>query len=358
MKKEKVKVIMCGSDLSVKGGMVTVVKNYLKYEHWDEFQINYIPTHIEKGKVYGIFYFIKAYLQILYLLLMKKIDIAYLHTSERGSIYRKLIIARTMKKFGIPVILHHHGAEFDKFYEGLSNGEKRFVQKGLQTVDVNIVLSDALVNMITSKAPNSKVFTLYNSVAVDNNHYNNDGDKILFLGRLGKRKGTYDLIDAISALDSKIDMKFKFLLCGDGDIETVKKEIEKKGILDRIEYIGWIDKTQKEEFYKSVILNVLPSYNEGLPMTILETMSYGIPNISTGIASIPEVIEDGVNGFLISPGDVNDLADKMARLINDNSLRKEFSNAAYEKIKSTFSLDTNMMKLKSLLRDLINCDKE
>ena len=53
----------------------------------------------------------------------------------------------------------------------------------------------------------------------------------------------------------------------------------------------------KNRIYKTIAINVLPSYNEGLPMSILETMAYGIPSITTNIASIPEVVVDGVNGF-------------------------------------------------------------
>ena len=345
---------MCGSDLSVKGGMVTVVKNYLEYSNWDEFQINYLPTHIEKGKFYEFIYFAKAYLKILYLIMIGKIDIAYLHTSERGSVYRKIIIAKTLKKFGIPVVLHHHGAEFEKFYSGLSSVKKQIVKNGLEIVDVNIVLSKLLVSMITSKAPDASVFTLYNSVPVSENHYNKDGDKILFLGRLGKRKGTYDLIKAISLLDTKINSKFKFLLCGDGDVEKVNELIKKNHISHRIEYIGWVDQAKKDEFFKNVIINVLPSYNEGLPMTILETMAYGIPNISTRIASIPEVIDDEKNGYLITPGDINGLTERIQRLIEDEELRIKFSDCAYKKIQSEFSMDSNILKLKDLLRMLIN----
>lgn len=354
MGKSKVNVLMCGSDLSVKGGMVTVVKNYLEYSKWDEFQINYLPTHIEKGKLSELFYFSKAYVKILYLMISGKIDIAYLHTSERGSVYRKIIIAKTMKLFGIPVVLHHHGAEFEKFYSGLSAMKKRIVNNALAIVDVNIVLSKLLVNMITSKAPDASVFTLYNSVPVSENQYNKNGDKILFLGRLGERKGTYDLIKAISLLDNKIDSKYKFILCGDGDVEKVNEIIKRNHISHRIEYIGWADQAKKNEFFKDVIINVLPSYNEGLPMTILETMAYGIPNISTRIASIPEVIDDEKNGYLITPGDINGLTERIQRLIEDEELRIKFSDCAYKTIKSEFSMDSNIHKLKDLLRTLIN----
>ena len=89
-------------------------------------------------------------------------------------------------------------------------------------------------------------------------------------------------------------------------------------------------------------------------MTILETMAYGIPNISTRIASIPEVIDDEKNGYLITPGDINGLTERIQRLIEDEELRIKFSDCAYKTIKSEFSMDSNIHKLKDLLRTLIN----
>ena len=72
------------------------------------------------------------------------------------------------------------------------------------------------------------------------------------------------------------------------------------------------------------MLHVLPSYREGLPMSILETMGQGIPNISTRIASIPEVIQDGENGFLITLGDVEALQNRILKLVSEDRLRRNF----------------------------------
>lgn len=343
---------MCCSDLSVKGGMVSVVKNYLEYAGWEEFDINFVPTHIEKSKPVVALYFLKAYIKILWLALTKKIDVAYLHTSERGSVYRKILIMRTLKRFGIKTVLHHHGAEFEEFYKGLSQKKKEYVSKNLELADINIVLSERLIGMIKSKAPNARVEVLYNSVPVDGNRYNAEGRSVLFLGRLGERKGAYDLLEAIKRADAQIDGNVRFLLCGDGEVENVRERAEEMGIMHRIGHIGWIDKAQKNEFYKDVIINVLPSYNEGLPMTILETMAYGIPNISTPVASIPEVVKDMENGMLVEPGDVEALTEKLVSLINDADMRKRFSEKAYEKINESFSVDSNMEKLKTMLRNL------
>jgi len=114
---------------------------------------------------------------------------------------------------------------------------------------------------------------------------------------------------------------------------------------ERASYEGWMTSEKRQTVFSNTLINVLPSYNEGLPMTILESMGYGIPNISTNIAAIPEAITDGVNGFTIEPGDVDSLAEKMKNLILHKDLWVKFSNNAYETAKNEFSIKTHFAQL-------------
>lgn len=351
---KKIDVLMCCSDLSVQGGMVSVIKNYLEYGNWNEYNIIYIPTHIEKNKILVALYFLYAYFKINKVIKEKTIKIAHLHTAERGSFYRKAILTRSLKKHGIKIVMHHHAAEFELFYNNSSKKQKQYINETLELADLNIVLSKGLVSMIKSKAPNANVKVLYNAVPTYKfNPYNKEATGVLFLGRLGQRKGVYDLLNVIKKIDNIIDDKIKFYFCGDGDINNIKEKIKILNIEHRIEYIGWINEKEKKSLYPKIMINVLPSYNEGLPMSILETMAYGIPNISTNIASIPEVIQNGKNGFLIKPGDVETLSSTIIELWSKPELRMEFSIQAYELIRSKFSIDNSIERLKMLYSDLL-----
>lgn len=349
----KINVLMCCSDLSVKGGMVTVMKNYLEYRNWDEYNIVFVPTHIEKNRLIKVAYFTFAYIKIIKLAASGKIKLAHLHTAERGSFYRKAIIALTLKKFGVKVIMHFHAAEFEEFYEGISKKRKDFVDKILGMVDLNLVLSKRLIPMIKEKNKKANVAVLYNAVEIHSNCYDINANKIIFLGRLGERKGVYDLLKCIKRISPFLNKEIKFYLCGDGDVDNVKKMIDKLEIQERIAHVGWVDKEKKEQILRSAMINILPSYNEGLPMSILETMAYGIPNISTNIASIPEVLVEGYNGFLIKPGDVDKLGEYIIKLANDEQLRKEISINAWRTINENYSLDSNISTLKSYYSKLL-----
>lgn len=352
---DKVNILMCCSKLSVKGGMVSVVRNYLGYKDWDKYNIIYIPTHTEKNKFVVMMYFVVSYVQIFLLALFGNIKIAHLHTAERGSFFRKAILVRTLRKFGIRTIMHHHAAEFEQFYSGLNKKKKEYVVKTLEMADLNIVLSKGLISMITDKAPMARIEVLYNAVPVyEKNPYNSNAKNILFLGRLGRRKGTYDLLSAISIIDKDLPEETKFYLCGDGEINEIRNEVKRLKIQHRVVHIGWIREEQKKEFLMNSCVNVLPSYNEGLPMSILETMAYGIPSITTNIGSIPEVVEDNVNGYLIEPGDINALADRIKDLVINKIKRDNFGQSSYNLIMNNFSLSMHITNLKGIYNNLVN----
>ena len=354
--KENKNILMLGSDLSVKGGIVSVIKNYVEYSNWGNYNLKFIPTHKEGNKIYKILYFIIALIKILFYVTKNNYHIIHIHVSERGSIKRKRIIINMVKKISpsSKIVLHHHGAEFDKYYDNLSPSKKNAINNMLNKVDVNIVLSNRLISMITSKEPNAKVEVLYNAVKTyKNNKYNNNGNNILFLGRLGTRKGTYDFLEVVKELkEIFIKKKIKVNLCGDGEIDKVKEYIKNNNLEKVTNHIGWIKPTEKEKIFSRTIINVLPSYNEGLPMTILETMAYGIPNISTNIASIPEVIFNDNNGFIIEPGNKSELKEKMMVLINDEEKRKKFSIKSKETIDEKFSLEKHITKLIEIYESL------
>lgn len=351
MDTDKIRVLMCCSDIrTVKGGMVSVMKSYLEAAcDWKRVEVRYIPTHTEGGKLRKSICFLIAYCRIFRLLFMRKVDILHLHISERGSFYRKAYLVRLGKFFAVPVILHHHGAEFENFYAGLSGKKKRYVDRIFTMADLNLVLSRNLMEPLKEKAPGAKVEVLYNSVPVpERNLYTNERQGLLILGRLGKRKGTWDLLEAASALKEELPEGAKLYLCGDGETQEAARRVEELELKERTAFIGWVSGEEKDRILRMASMHILPSYMERLPMSILETMAYGIPNIATNIASVPEVIVDGKNGRLIAPGDGKALRDAILELAGDSEKRRFYSENAYRTIQEKFSLKAHMEKLEEM----------
>ena len=346
-------VLMCCSDLDYKGGMVSVVKNYLSYEGWGNFDIRFVPTHVTGGKTKVALHFALVYPKLVQMFSRHKIDLVHLHVAERGSFYRKALIARAAKKRDIPVVFHHHAAEFMLFYSGLDSHAKDFVRETIELVDVNIVLSEAIRCEMAAAFPDARFEVLVNAVSsLSENPYSIGSRNIVFMGRLGDRKGTFVLLDAFSAALPQIGDDWRLLLCGDGDIERAETAIAEKGLGDRAQCLGWVSGEDKDGILRTAGINVLPSYNEGLPMSILEAMSYGVPTVSTRIAAIPEVIDSGQNGLLIDPGDVKALSADIVELCNNQKNRLAISREAFATIAGKFSFETNIGKLKELYRTL------
>lgn len=351
----KIKVLMCGSDIGAfKGGMVTVVRNYLECGEFHRSRLIFIPTHISGSKVRRIVCYAKAYIKVALLLLGRRIDIAHLHMSERGSFYRKAWLLKLLHTFRVPVILHHHGAEFEDFYQKLPPRGRRYVCRVLESAECNLVLSELLKEKMLKKAPDAVVQVLSNAVEVpEKRNYHPAPAKIIMLGRQGKRKGSYDLLKALSEIRDRLPEETEIWMCGDGAVETVKMKAKELGLEKQVVCTGWISGKEKEACLKDATIHVLPSYREALPMSILETMSCGIPNISTRIASIPEVIEDGKNGFLINPGDITALGKTILCLLKDAELRERMSRNSYRKMQEDFSLQACVSRLEEIYADCL-----
>ena len=352
--RRKLRVMMCGSDLNlVKGGMVSVSRNYLEAGEWERTEVFYIATHWEGGHLLKLRIFAWAYGKILWKLLRHQVDVALLNVSERGSCYQKAAIMRLCHRFSVPVIFHHHGAEFNDFYSQLPKCKKAAISRALTEVDLNIVLSRRQKRDILEKAPKARVGFLYNSVRTSRqNPYDGGRNLLVTFGRLGERKGTYDLLRVLGELDPVLPPEVQVALCGDGDVERVQALVKESGLEHRVLHVGWVTGKKKEQFMKQAMVHILPSYQEVLPMSILETMALGIPNISTRIASIPEVIRDGENGFLLEPGDLSMLKERILTLVTDPELRMSLSQAAYTTIAAKFSLKHNIKRLEKMFTAL------
>lgn len=156
------------------------------------------------------------------------------------------------------------------------------------------------------------------------------------LGRLGERKGVYDLIDAVEIAVRK-NPELKVCIAGDGEVEKVRTLVAKKGLERHIHVPGWIGEADKLEYLKNAAALILPSYNEGLPIAILEGMAAGKAILSTTVGAIPEVVAPE-NGILTAPGDIASLAEGLLRLSSDEEMLARMSRNNIEKAENLFSI--------------------
>lgn len=339
---KKINVLMIGAGRDVQGGVSTVVNQYYQAGLDNKVNLKYIATMKDGSKITKLIVGIAAYVE--FMLSVSKYDMVHVHMSHRSSFYRKRAFIKKAHKAGKKIIIHMHGSEFDVFYDKECNEKKKQkVRDVFELADVVIALSEEWEKWISTICDKRKIKVLYNAVNLPNfkrEDYNDSN--ILFLGRLGKRKGTYDLLKAIPTVLKEVP-DAHFYLGGDGDLDQCKSICKENNVESNVTFLGWVSGKNKAKWLEKCSIFVLPSYHEGMPMAILEAMSYGEVVISTKVGGIPKVIEDKKNGFLIDAGDVDSLAQIIVYLLK--TPRSEIGACAYRTIENNFNSKANINKL-------------
>lgn len=345
---EKKRILVVGpSPTRSKGGMATVIEEIEKDKKLNEqFDIDIHESFIDGNKLVRIFFSIYAFIK--FCLTKRNYDLYHVHVASRGSTFRKGHYVDVIKRWNKKVILHVHGAQYLVFYDEITKKKQKRVVEILKKSDMVIALSQDWKDKFDERFGLTNCCVLENGIDMERLapavcepalHQN----AFVTLGRLGQRKGTYDLVDAID-IARKIVPEIKCYLAGDGDVEKVRELVKTRNLEKNIEVVGWADFDKKLELLSSISTVVLPSYNEGLPMSILEGMACGKAIVSTTVGAIPEVI-NRENGILIQPGDVKALANALVECSINTALIEQMSKNNIKKIDGSFSMKTMHKKL-------------
>jgi colanic acid/amylovoran biosynthesis glycosyltransferase len=170
--------------------------------------------------------------------------------------------------------------------------------------------------------------------------------QLVCVGRLCEQKGQLLLLRAVHRLREQ-GQRVQLVLAGDGEMRPqVEALIAELGLGDQVRITGWIggDVVRKEILDARAL--VLPSFAEGLPVVLMEAMALGRPVISTYIAGIPELVHDGVNGWLIPAGDIQALADAMREVLqHDDADLARIGARAHDRAVDRHSIETEAAKL-------------
>jgi len=177
-----------------------------------------------------------------------------------------------------------------------------------------------------------------------------DANTLVCVGRLSAQKGQFVLIDAF-ARAVREGRKFKLILAGDGELrQAIEAHIKKLQIQAHVEITGWVSGEQVREHLLGSRGLILPSFAEGLPVVIMEALALGRPVITTFVAGIPELVRDGVNGWLVPAGDVDALT-KAIHAIADTSGKQltEMGQRGMQAARAAHRVTNEVDKLESYL---------
>jgi glycosyltransferase involved in cell wall biosynthesis len=318
-----------------RGGIGAVLSIYSKNIH----PFNFIPTLAYRNKFYELFFFAKSLLTLVAKLIWnRQIKVIHIHGAKDGSILRKYFICFIGKKiFRKKIIFHIHAGGFDDYYRQGTSMYKYMCRFLVNNSSALVVLSERWNDFFEENFKIRKLIVIKNPVehnpSISVQPSPNGVVTFLFLGRIADHKGIFDLLDIICAEQEILRGKCRFLIGGNHEVERLQNQIKEGGVSDIAEYIGWVQNDDKHKAFAMCDYFILPTYEEGMPMTILEAFSYGKPVISTPVGSIPEVVQHNKNGILFNPGDKVELKRILIDTITDKSkyegMKKNASDTAF-----------------------------
>lgn len=352
----KMKVLMLGNDPSVKGGITSVISQLLDH-NWSQegIDMQFIPTYIEANTISKILFFLKAYRKIRQEFKRNKPDIVHIHMSYKGSFTRKFAIHKLCTNYGIPDVIHLHGSEFKKWYDESDMKKKEQIRRLMRESSALVVLGEQWNRIVKEIEPNTNTIVVSNTVHIPQEVTSwKQPFQVLFLGVLIQRKGVEDLLKVIKLLKDSVDISHvHVVIAGSGEEEEkLKQQCESLKIDNLVEFVGWTTGQKKERLLKESQMLVLPSYNEGLPIAILEAISYGLPVVATDVGDIPSAVRNSINGFVFKPGDIGAFAEYLKEIIADRKLYENMSLNSRIIAENEFSDEKYFQKIKECYTDI------
>ncbi len=235
---------------------------------------------------------------------------------------------------GVPLVITPHGGDLDRNSDGyvISRRVADRIRRTFTSAQVITAISiNVKQRILELGGPRQNICIVPNGVFTDEFRPigpSGKGDYILSLGRLVRLKGIDILIKAYCLL-KKTCPAVKLKIAGDGvEMHALKELADSLNLSEEIEFLGTVRGEEKIRLLSKALLFVCPSREEAFGIGNLEALASGLPVIASRVGGIPDVIEDGINGFLIEPEKPDQLAERMRLLIEDHTLRQQMVEKA------------------------------
>lgn len=300
---------------------------------------------IGKSSFSKYFTFLRLYINVLIRIFHNRFDLCYITINSKGSgFYKEMVIVAIVKLFRIPIVYHYHN-------KGIAENCNSWLKKMLYRFQLSksrtILLSSQLYSDIENFLPIDRLYycpngtPLVNQTDITIQKNRNKEANILFLSNMMVSKGVYVFLEACKILLAK-GVVFKANFVGSwGDIKQLdfNSYITDNKLSEVVSYLGVKYDNDKKEVLKESNIFVSPTCNDCFPLVLLEAMQYRLPIVTTNEGAIPEIVEDGVNGFIVPKKDAQTLADKIKYLIRNPEIAQQMGESGYKKYVNNYTLD-------------------
>jgi glycosyltransferase involved in cell wall biosynthesis len=268
--------------------------------------------------------------------------ILHVHFAGRGSTIRKIILVHFSRTFSLPVVLHLHDYDYRNSLQRFPGFVQQAVRSMFAIAKRTVVLGQGDFDLVvdTIGVDPAAVTIVPNAVPAPPRQStritSTGGTHILFLGNPSRRKGLHDLIAALASKPLRT-LDWHLTVAGGGnEIDSFRQLAKDSDLSHRVKFTGWLDRTETNMLLASADIVTLPSYAEGMAMSVLEAMSHGSCIVCTPVGSLKYVVQHEVTGLLVEPGNVEQLSAAISRAICDSKLRATLGARAAEMFAARF----------------------
>ena len=337
-------VLVVGPGVRGRGGIASVIRTHAQTETWHRRGLRHLSTFNDRSPLHKACSALAAYAAAP--LLLWRAKMVHIHLAAQTSILRKLPFVALARLMARPIIVHVHAPSEASIFEHTPRWATSFLFTSAARV---VALSESWATIFRAHHPRTPVMVIPNAIPnpAAPSHPSASPRIILFAGKLDARKGYADLLAAAPAVLQQFpDTEFHF--AGHGELEAARALASRLGIAPSVHLHGWLDAPALDALYAQSTAFVLPSYAEGVPMSVLEAMSHAVPVITTPVGGLPELIRDGENAIFVTPGDVPALTHSIAALLRHPARAAALGAAGRLTVRQCCSLESVSAQLEAL----------
>ncbi len=345
--------------------MATLYEDLFKSRFGELVDLHYADDHPDAGQFSGsgqlscanLASALRYYTRFTVLLLRVRPKVAHIATACGLSFAKQGLAVLIARALGAQVVLAPHFSLGRLFVGGRLWQAYVWVVlrrcRGLIALSTEwLVLKENLPRCLMEYIPNSIDLEPYRHLPRPRPAAGEGPVRILFLGHIGKDKGSFDLVEAaailrrlLPSISFAIEMRGESLL--PGEMQSVQQFVRAGGLEGAVRIAPPVFGVDKVACLAQSDVFVLPSYHEGMPISLIEAMAAGLALIATNVGGIPDLVTDGENGLLVRPGRPAKLAEALARLICDPELRLSMGQQGRRRAQECHDLDRRVTELVS-----------
>jgi glycosyltransferase involved in cell wall biosynthesis len=356
-------ILVLGPDRAAVSGVSTHVNLLLASRLVEEHELVHFQVGSEgrkEGAFARLLRLIASPFALAMAIVFRHASIVHINTSlNRRAYWRDLAYLAVAKLLGARVLYQVHGGALPEDFFPRSRLLTAFLRMTLRVPDVVVVLAQCELEAYRAFVPQQNVVVVPNGIDVRPfdaiptvRSFPDQPLRLLYIGRLAREKGVYEMLQGMR-LALEMGVEARLIVAGNGaELPRLRRYAQALGLGARVCFAGPVFGADKVKLLGGCDLFLLPSYSEGLPYALLESMAAGVPVIATPVGAIPDVVADGTHGVLVPPRDGKAIAAALATLCLDRERLSWMSRACRRRIRAAYSIDRVAAELGALYAQL------